>query len=333
MSVDSNERRRQADKIAAYDHASTSARPAHRIIARHLWHALRDLGFDQGRVLAVGEDAATLLGLPHTDGFSFASLAADVTAEHRPGDRLQTARYRPHADDRFDVVIGLLPYNDVRLQDPADVVLRRATQGRLAVTLEGLTRPGGLTAMLASHDLMDNLYPGVRGLIHDRGDLLGAVRLPAGAHRQLPGLDLPTDLILLRRRTFNEPARGEAFTDSVTVTVEGRTASINTYYDSHPVHMLGTVATDPLAWGPTSITVTNSPDQLGDDLDRMLSKIISSALRIGLTVTPTPLRGTETQRPRAPERSPVSRAPRAHAPSRGDADAGRRIHRHPGLER
>ena len=60
--------RLEADHIALQDHTSTSAQHAHRIIATHLWPMLRDLGFTQGRVLAVGEDAATFIGLPHTDG-------------------------------------------------------------------------------------------------------------------------------------------------------------------------------------------------------------------------------------------------------------------------
>lgn len=80
--------RREADHVAHDDHASTSARPVHRIIATHLWTMLRNLGFTDGRVLAVGDDAATLLGLPQTDGTSFLSLVADVTSAHGPGSQL-----------------------------------------------------------------------------------------------------------------------------------------------------------------------------------------------------------------------------------------------------
>ena len=67
--------RLEADHTALEDHTTTSAQLAHRIIATHLWTMLRDLGFTEGRVLAVGDDAATFIGLPHTDGSSPASVS------------------------------------------------------------------------------------------------------------------------------------------------------------------------------------------------------------------------------------------------------------------
>src|SRR5690606_17832663 len=133
--------RREADHVALDDHATTSARPAHRIIATHLWTMLRHLGFTHGRVLAVGDGAATLLGLPNTDGTSLFSVVADVTTTRDPGSQLSTQVRAPKAHERFDVVISSMPYNDVRLQDPEHVVLRRAVQAQLAVTMQRLTRP------------------------------------------------------------------------------------------------------------------------------------------------------------------------------------------------
>src|SRR5699024_8476293 len=169
--------RLEADHIALEDHTSTSAQHAHRIIATHLWTMLRNLGFTEGRVLAVGDDAATFIELPHTDGYSSLSVVADITDAHTPGTQFPVQLRLPKAHDRFDVVIASLPYNDVRLQDPGHVVVRRAVQAQLALTLHTLTRPGGCTILLASHDLMDQPFPEARRHLHPAAALLSAVRL------------------------------------------------------------------------------------------------------------------------------------------------------------
>ena len=278
-------RRRDADHIALDDHASTSAEPAHRIIATHLWTMLRTLRFTDGRVLAVGDAAAPLLGLRHTDT-SFLSVVADITAAHSPDSQLSVRVGMPRAHDRFDVVIASLPYNDVRLQAPEHVIVRRAVQAQLALAMQRLTRAGGYTVLLASHDLMDHPFPEARRELHIGGDLLGAVRLPAGALRQLPGLDLPTDLLLLRRRPDVIGTRSQDFEHTTTIHIDGRDLEINTYFENNTDQVLGVVGADPLAWGPAAVTVSSTPDRLDRDLGEALRNITAHALRTRLTYIP-----------------------------------------------
>ncbi|WP_448071040.1 hypothetical protein [Georgenia yuyongxinii] len=318
-----HDRRLEADHIALEDHASTSARPAHRIIATHLWTMLHNLGFTHGRVLAVGDDAATLIRLPHTDGTSFLSLIADLPAAHTPGDPLPVQLRVPKAHERFDVVLASLPYNDVRLQDPQHVLLRRTVQAELAVTMNKLTRPGGYTVLLASHDLLDHPFPEARRQLHRGADLLGAVRLPAGAHRHLPGLDLPTDLLVLQRRPGGAGTRSQDFEDTTTIHVDDRDVEINTYFDNHPDQVLGTIGADPLAWGPAAVTVSSTPGRLDRDVAEALDNITTHARRTGLTYTPGPTRPgpqepsvadliRQHQRETAPAPRPHPRRERGH---------------------
>lgn len=320
--------RLEADHIALQDHTSTSAQHAHRIIATHLWTMLRDLGFTEGRVLAVGDDAATFIGLPHTDGSSPLSVVADITDAHTPGNQFPVQLRLPKAHDRFDVVIASLPYNDVRLQDPGHVVLRRAIQAQLSLTLHRLTRPGGYTILLASHDLMDQPFPEARRHLHLISDLLGAVRLPAGAHRRLPGLDSPTDLLVLRHRTEGQSSRSQDFEYTTTIHVDDRDVEINTYFENNISQVLGTVGADPLAWGPAAITISSRSDRLDRDLAQALSNVTADGLRAGLAYTP------DTTHP-GPQRPPVDEPMRqrgreaAPPPPRPHP---RSAHRH-GLER
>lgn len=309
--------RLEADHIALEDHVATSAQPAHRIIATHLWTMLRDLGFTEGRVLAVGEDAATFIGLPHTDGYSSLSVLADITDAHTPGTQFPVQLRLPKAHDRFDVVIASLPYNDVRLQDPGHVVVRRAVQAQLALALHSLTRPGGYTTLLASHDLMDQPFPEARRQLHLVADLLGAVRLPAGAHRRLPGLDMPTDLLVLRHRPEGQSSRSQDFEHTTTIHVDGRDVEINTYFENNIGQVLGTVGADPLAGDPPpSPSPTHPTDSTATWPKPSATSLPKHSAPVWPTrQTPPIVNPNRRPSPRPSASATVRQCPRHHAPT------------------
>ena len=68
-----------------------------------------------------------------------------------------------------------------------------------------LTRPGGLVAVLTSHYTMDAQNPGARREMNALADLVGAIRLPTGAHRRAAGTEVLTDLLIFRRREDGRP--------------------------------------------------------------------------------------------------------------------------------
>jgi hypothetical protein len=89
-----------------------------------------------------------------------------------------------------------------------------------------------------NHFILKSLAnPASRREMSAMADLVGAVRLPTGAHRRAAGTEALTDLLLLRKR---EPGRESANTDWETVgpvVVEGRTVKINNYFDLNPANV------------------------------------------------------------------------------------------------
>ncbi|MCB2108554.1 MAG: methylmalonyl-CoA mutase subunit beta, partial [Rhodobacteraceae bacterium] len=67
-----------------------------------------------------------------------------------------------------------------------------------------IERAGGIVAALTSHFTLDAANPAARREMSRYADLLGAIRLPNGAHRRTAGTEALTDLLILRRR---EPDR------------------------------------------------------------------------------------------------------------------------------
>ncbi|UNX53350.1 hypothetical protein MF406_09995 [Georgenia sp. TF02-10] len=176
---------------------------------------------------------------------------------------------------------------------------------------------------------MDQPFPEARRHLHLVADLLGAVRLPAGAHRRLPGLDLPTDLLVLRHRPDGQSSRSQDFEHTTTIHVDDRDVEINTYFENNIGQVLGTVGADPLAWGPAAVTVSSTPDRLDRDLAEGLRNITAHGLRTGLAYAPDAIRPG----PQEPSVADLIRQRDSQAAATPPRPHPRHIHRRTGLDR
>jgi N12 class adenine-specific DNA methylase len=139
-----------------------------------------------------------------------------------------------------------------------------------------LTRPGGLVAVLTSHYTLDAANPAARREMSAMADLVGAVRLPTGAHRRVAGTDALMDLLILRRRHPDEPARETSWENTRLVDVDGRQVRINSYLAEHPHRVLGELAVGQGMYGADTLHVRprgnleDTPAQLTEALDRVV---------------------------------------------------------------
>lgn len=288
--------REAADIAALADHAETSSHDAYRQIRVPLWSALHALGFTGGDVLIQGDGAHTLIGSPDGPIVSIDFLATTMTKIVDGEDP------RPHkaikgGEGDYDLVISSLPWADVQTRDPARWSGRLHRHAAMTIACARLVRPGGLFAVLATHDLMDVANSTARQAVLTRAAFLGAVRLPAGALRPQAGTDNVVDLMLFARR----PERGEAlsrnFVPTVQVPLRGARLRINQHFDDHPDHMLGSIEAEANVWGPPVMTVQN-PDRsrLGVELRDALTDITRAAITDGLVTPPEGSNGTGSVR-------------------------------------
>ena len=90
---------------------------------------------------------------------------------------------------------------------PAERVVRWGGVPSSLLKSLNLVRPGGLVAVLTSRYTLDAHNPAPRREMAALADLVGAVRLPAGAFREIAGTDVVCDLLVLRRRPARERIR------------------------------------------------------------------------------------------------------------------------------
>ena len=212
---------------------------------RAIWTALQDLGFDAGEVLEPGAGAGTFIGLApagaRMTGVELDPSTAAIARALYPDATIRTesfahTRYR---DGHFDAAIGNVPFADVRLHDPRHNPGGHSLHNHFILKALALTRPGGVVAVLTSRYTLDAQNPAARREMNALGDLLGAVRLPGGAHQRAAGTQAISDLLILRRREAGSASASERWEQSRLIELDGGQARLNAYFHEHPEHVLG----------------------------------------------------------------------------------------------
>lgn len=260
-------------------------------LATELWQTLNTLGFTGGRVLEPGSGAGTFIGLapetatmtgveldPITAGISQALYPdADIRAESFADTRLPTGY--------FDAAVGNVPFAKTRLHDPRHNASNHSMHNHFIIKSLDLTRPGGVVGVISSAFTMDAQNPAARREIYETADLLGAVRLPTGAHRRAAGTDALTDVLIFRKRLLGEEplspqwlesrvlAVGDDQNAAQDVVLDGSqdVARMNAYFIENPQRVLGEPVVGNGMYGSATLTVRNEdlrsvPEQLHNQL-------------------------------------------------------------------
>lgn len=280
-----------------------------RIVAT-IWDTVTDLGFEGGRVLEPGCGSGTFLGLApectELVGVELDGLTAGIAQRLYPAAEIRAESFvdTRYPGDWFDVTIGNVPFGETALHDPVDNANRHGIHNHFILKALRLTRPGGIAAVLTSPYTLDAANPGARREMNRFADLVGAVRLPTGAHRRTAGTDAVTDLLILRRR---DPATPPADTTWEQVTmrdIDGVPVKINAYFDAHPEHILGTLTVGTGMHGSRTTHVhSDDLDKLPTQLRATLAGVTEYAHRHALHYLPRP--EPDPDEPAQPTPTPV----------------------------
>jgi N12 class adenine-specific DNA methylase len=261
-----------------------------------VWKALADLGFTGGRVLEPGSGSGNFIAFApdsaQMTGVELDPVTAEISRALYPDAEIRNESFvaTRYPEGYFDASIGNVPFDEIAMTDPLHNPLRLATHNHFIVKALELTRPGGLVAVLTSRYTLDSTGRTARLEIADRADLVGAVRLPAGAHWKAAGTKAVTDLLILRRRDGEPPATPPDWVGLSQVAVDEETRIlVNSHFGRHPEMVLGTHAITSSQFSDKDITVrpTDGVD-LGDALTQALAEITRKAREDGLTMSASP---------------------------------------------
>lgn len=265
-------------------------------LVRSIWGAVRQLGFEGGRVLEPGSGSGNFIGFApvlmreqvRMTGVEVEPTTAAIARHLYPDAEIITSGLEevPLADGGFDGVVGNVPFGRYKRFDKVhNPDLKLSIHDHFVLKSLYATRPGGIVALITSRYTLDSESPEARERMYQLGDLVGAVRLPARAHAAAAGTDVVTDVLFLRRRMDGEEPGDKTWLTARKRVLPGHETelAVNTYFDAHPEYVLGELRAGSREWGP-EVTVIGRTDQApAEALAAAAAAIAVEARAAGLT--------------------------------------------------
>ncbi|MFK4298577.1 N12 class adenine-specific DNA methylase [Arthrobacter sp. GAS37] len=253
-------------EYAAASRTTTNAYYTDAALVQEIWSAVGKLGFTQGDVLEPGSGAGTFIGFApagaRMTGVELDPLTASISRGLYPHANIRTESFAdtPVQKNSFDLAIGNVPFSKNSLYDKThNRDSKHSMHNHFILKSLDSVKPGGYVAVLTSSFTMDAANPASRREMSAMADLVGAVRLPTGAHRKAAGTEALTDLLLLRKRERGrEPANTE-WERVGPVIIDGQDVKINTYFAMNPHNVLGEITVGNGMYGEQTVNV-KTPD-------------------------------------------------------------------------
>lgn len=274
---------------AEYDAASRTTLNAHYTdpaLATEIWQTLESLGFDGGQVLEPGSGAGTFIGLaPEGTGMTGVELdpvTAGISQALYPEATIRTESFADSGFGgmKFDAAVGNVPFSNRALHDTTHNQGRHSMHNHFIIKSLDLIRPGGLVGVVSSAFTLDARNPAARREMFESADLLGAVRLPNGAHRRSAGTDALTDVLIFRRRLPGEEPGDRTWLDTSPLASNSETR-INDYFTAHPEKVVGRIEVAPGRFGSATLNVQAEdlqlvPAQLHEQLQGIAAEAVAA---------------------------------------------------------
>ena len=254
-----------------------------------IWDAVTASGFSGGEVLEPGSGSGNFIAAApagtRMTGIELDPTTAAVSRLLHPEAEIRTESFAATTltGPGFDAVVGNVPFGQVSLFDKAYNPDRLSMHNHFIVKSLRFTKPGGIVALLTSRWTLDSEATKAREVIAGYGTLLGAVRLPAGAHTHTAGTDVITDLLVFRRNSDGETdPHADRWVMAPSELIDGQLLHVNQYFLDHPEHVLGRLGSRMGQFGP-EVTVTGGggTSQIANRLREVAVTITRTAAAAG----------------------------------------------------
>lgn len=244
-------------------------------IIRGIYQALDQFGFEQGKIL---EPAAGIGNFYHGMPEKFRSselhavevdtISGKIAQYLHPSAKVQIKGFEKteYEDNTFDVIIGNVPFGDLRIYDPRYKKQKLAIHDYFIIKGMDLLRPGGIMAVITSKGTLDKANDSMRKSLSEKTDLIGAIRLPGKSFSKDANTDVTSDILFFQKKA--EPSITEPIWRFRGLTEDQ--VPVNEYYLEHPEMMLGKMTWDSRVYGEKSKYTTLVNDDPEFDLAKRL---------------------------------------------------------------
>jgi len=181
-----------------------------------------------------------------------------------------------YEDNSFDVVIGNIPFNNVKLYDKRYAENDFLIHDYFIAKSLDLLKPGGIMAFISSKGTLDKRDTTVREYIAGRADLIGAIRLPNTAFKALAGTEVTADILFFQKLNYLRVVDKYSLPDwAFTNTRKSDYINLNQYFIENPEMVLGEMQYSRNMYGNEDGTACIAPkgQDLYKELDDALQRL------------------------------------------------------------
>ena len=224
------------------------------VVIKAMYDALDRLGFSQGNILEPSCGTGNFFGLlPESmqnsklHGVEIDSLTGRIAKQlyQKANIAIEGFEKTNLPDDHFDVVIGNVPFGEIRVNDSRYNAHKFLIHDYFFAKALDKVRAGGVVMFITSKGTMDKASPEVRKYIAQRAELLGAIRLPDNTFKANAGTEVTSDILILQKRDRVmdiEP-------DWVHLDTDENGVTMNRYFVEHPEMVLGEIKMESTRFG------------------------------------------------------------------------------------
>ena len=220
-------------------------------VVEGMWDMIRGFGFEGGSVLEPSIGSGNFIGLmpeairqaSSVTGAELDSMTAMVVQAIYPEAEIFSGDYQdaPIPDGSVDLVISNVPFSHEIRKEGHSLHNWFFLQGMKHL------RPGGMMVAITSLGTMDSTAAKHRALLARDADLVGAIRLPSNAFSKNAGTEVPTDILVFRKKdSVSFPTQSFQGTIQVDLGLDRngnpQSDGMNEYYAEHPEQILGRFA-------------------------------------------------------------------------------------------
>ena len=224
------------------------------VVIKAMYDALDRLGFSQGNILEPSCGTGNFFGLlsesmqsSKLHGVEIDSLTGRIAKQlyQKANIAIEGFEKTNLPDDHFDVVIGNVPFGEIRVNDSRYNAQKFLIHDYFFAKALDKVRAGGVVMFITSKGTMDKASPEVRKYIAQRAELLGAIRLPDNTFKANAGTEVTSDILILQKRDRVidiEP-------DWVHLDTDENGVTMNRYFVEHPEMVLGEIKMESTRFG------------------------------------------------------------------------------------
>lgn len=256
-------------------------------LIQHIYRALERFGFEGGpdrKILDPGMGTGNFYSvLPEQFqgsklfGVELDSITGRIAKQLYPDADISIMGYEAtkFEDDSFDVILGNIPFNSVKIYDRRYNDLNPYIHDYFFIKSLDLAKPGGIIAFITSKGIMDRKDESLREYIARRAEFIGAIRLPNTAFKALAGTDVTADVVFLKKRAHPIELDRTNFPSWIETDLDrSKWIVYNRYFKDNPEMLMGEMVSSRNMYGNEDGTACIAPEDF--DLNQHLAQAVDS---------------------------------------------------------